>query len=181
MVLDHLARRLLGAARDDGGRTAARGTIDTERLAATLADPYFAWPAPKSTGRERFGAAFVERHFGPFEGLDPDEVAERFATAAALTVESVARAIEGAAGTPRVPGDAEVIVAGGGRPHRSSHGRPDRGAGAGRRVQGGGRFRDPGLRERPGEMRQPAVGDGRPTPGAVWQADLSAARRSFDT
>jgi anhydro-N-acetylmuramic acid kinase len=119
MVLDQLAARLLGAARDEDGRAAATGRVDPGRLGAALADPYFGHPAPKSTGRERFGAAFAERHFGPLEALGPDEVAERFATATALTVESVARAVEGAAGTPAVPADAEIIVAGGGRRNRS--------------------------------------------------------------
>lgn len=115
IVLDGLARRLLDAPRDEGGRSAAQGRVDPRRLGAALADPYFGWPAPKSTGRERFGGAFIERHFGPLEGLDQVAVAERFATAAALTVESVARAVEGAAATPAVPVDAEIIVAGGGR------------------------------------------------------------------
>src|SRR5687768_284245 len=76
IVLDGLARRLLDAPRDEGGRTAAQGRVDPRRLAAALGDPYFAWPAPKSTGRERFGGAFIERHFGPLEGLDQVAVAE---------------------------------------------------------------------------------------------------------
>ena len=115
MVLDHLAQKLLGAAHDAGGALAARGQVDAERLAAALNDPYFARPAPKSTGREEFGAAFVERHFSPLEALAPDGVTERFATAAALTVESVARALEGGAGAPPVPPTADILVAGGGR------------------------------------------------------------------
>jgi anhydro-N-acetylmuramic acid kinase len=118
MVLDALAGRLLGASLDRDGAAAEAGTVDDERLAAALADPYFSLPAPKSTGRERFGQAWTERHFGPLEGLGQSEIRGRFATAAALTVESVAGALGGAAGTT-VPGDARVLVSGGGRRNRA--------------------------------------------------------------
>lgn len=119
MVLDLLAERLLGSPRDEAGRTAAAGEADPERLARALADDYFARRAPKSTGRERFGRAFVERHFAPLDGLAPEGVAERLATAVALTIESVARAIEGGAGTSAVPAGGEILVAGGGRRNRA--------------------------------------------------------------
>jgi anhydro-N-acetylmuramic acid kinase len=115
MVLDELARRLLDADRDEGGAAASRGAVDAGRLQAALADPYFSRPAPKSTGREAFGTPFVERQFAPLEGLSPDQIDEHLATAAALTVESVARALDGSAGTPSVPEDAVVLVSGGGR------------------------------------------------------------------
>ena len=127
MVLDALAGRLLGAPLDRHGAAAEAGTVDDERLAAALADPYFSLPAPKSTGRERFGHAWTERHFGPLDGLGHAEACGRFATAAALTVESVARALDGAAG-PTVPDDARVLVSGGGRRNRALM------AGLGRRL-----------------------------------------------
>ncbi|MGH7563409.1 MAG: anhydro-N-acetylmuramic acid kinase [Gemmatimonadota bacterium] len=119
MVLDALAERLLGERRDEGGRRAAAGRPDEARVREALADPYFARPAPKSTGREHFGLAWLERHFGPLEDLSEQDVGERMASAALVTVESVARAIEGASGTPAVPAGAEVIVAGGGRRNRA--------------------------------------------------------------
>lgn len=115
VVLDRLARALLGEPRDEGGRRAAAGAVDAGRLERALADPFFALPAPKSTGPEWFDAAWVERYFGPLEDLDADAIGERLATAAAVTVEGVARALEGQAATGTVPEDAEVIVAGGGR------------------------------------------------------------------
>ena len=43
------------------------------------------------------------------------ELDERLATAVQVTVESVARALEGRCGTAAVPDEAEVVVAGGGR------------------------------------------------------------------
>ncbi len=115
MVLDGLARRLLDSERDENGAAASRGTVDAGRLQAALGDAYFSRPAPKSTGREAFGAPFVERHFAPLENLSADEIDDRMATAAALTVESVGAALDGAAGTAPVPEDATILVSGGGR------------------------------------------------------------------
>ncbi|HET7693202.1 MAG TPA: anhydro-N-acetylmuramic acid kinase [Gemmatimonadota bacterium] len=119
MALDHLAARLLGQAHDEGGEAAAAGEVEEARLAAALADPYFALPAPKSTGREHFGRAWTEERFGPLEGLSHGEARGRLATAAAVTVESVAGALEGQAGTPPVPEGARVLVSGGGRRNRA--------------------------------------------------------------
>jgi anhydro-N-acetylmuramic acid kinase len=119
MVLDALAEPLLGRPHDPEGTGALAGQVESARLAAALADPYFARPAPKSTGRERFGAAWTERYFGPVEALDQEEAHSRLATAAAVTVESVARALEGQAATLPVPEDARVLVSGGGRRNRA--------------------------------------------------------------
>jgi anhydro-N-acetylmuramic acid kinase len=78
---------------DRGGERAARGAVRPRVLEALLAEPYFAAPPPKSTGHERFGAAFFERARDAVlaEGGSADDV---LATLAALTVESVARAAE---------------------------------------------------------------------------------------
>lgn len=119
VVLDRLARRLLGEPRDQDGAAAAAGEVDVERLERALADPFFALPAPKSTGPEWFDAAWVERYFAPLEDLGEERIRERLATATAVTVEGVARALEGQAATAKVPDDAEVIVAGGGRRNRA--------------------------------------------------------------
>jgi anhydro-N-acetylmuramic acid kinase len=119
MALDALAERLLGRPHDPDGAGALAGVVEEGRLAAALADPYFAQPAPKSTGRERFGPAWTERHFGPLAGLGEEQASSRLATAAAVTVESVARALEGQAATPPVPEDARVLVSGGGRRNRA--------------------------------------------------------------
>jgi len=119
MALDHLAARLLGQAHDEGGEAAVAGEVDEARLAAALADPYFALPAPKSTGREHFGRAWTEERFAPLDGLSDGKARGRLATAAAVTVESVARALEGQAATPPVPEGARVLVSGGGRRNRA--------------------------------------------------------------
>jgi len=89
----------------DGG-LAARGRVDEAVVADLLTDPYFAEPPPKSTGRERFGADYARALHARVPG--PDGVA----TAAALTARSLAAAIR-----RWVPGEPEVVLAGGGRRH----------------------------------------------------------------
>ncbi len=53
-MMDEWARLHLGTAYDAGGALAARGTVQSELLQAWLAEPYFALPGPKSTGRDLF-------------------------------------------------------------------------------------------------------------------------------
>lgn len=110
-VMDAITRRIdRDAAYDRDGERARRGRPARKVLDAVLEDPFFALAPPKSTGRERFGQAFAD---GLFErvreggGSDNDAIA----TAAALTVESVARAIE--RWTPAAP-DADLVISGGG-------------------------------------------------------------------
>ena len=61
MVIDSLMHSGFGKSFDRGGRIAARGTVVPGIVGQILRDPYFSAPAPKSCGREQFGAAFVER------------------------------------------------------------------------------------------------------------------------
>ena len=75
---------------DRDGARAARGAVDATLLHELLADPYFAAPPPKSTGRERFGRALVDPLLARFAGRLDDLVA----TLTAFTVESVALALE---------------------------------------------------------------------------------------
>lgn len=94
-VIDALAALASGGAerRDPGGARAARGRAHEALLAELLADPFFAQPPPRSTGRERFGdgyaAALSQR--GRALGLSDDDL---LATAVELTAASVAGAIE---------------------------------------------------------------------------------------
>ncbi len=110
-VIDAVTRRIDPTARFDvGGERARRGKACRPVLDALLADPYFAAPPPKSTGRERFGPDYAARLLEAVEragGSDDDAVA----TATALTVEAIARGIE--RWTPAHPDD-ELVVSGGG-------------------------------------------------------------------
>jgi len=60
-VLDALAGRFSGGAdrRDEGGARALRGRPSPALLEALLDDPFLAQPPPRSTGRERYGAAYA--------------------------------------------------------------------------------------------------------------------------
>jgi anhydro-N-acetylmuramic acid kinase len=94
-LLDRAARWASeGAERfDRDGARSLRGRVHPALLECWLRDPYFAQAPPKSTGHERFDAKFFERACDAVlaSGGVADDV---FATLAALTVESVARAAE---------------------------------------------------------------------------------------
>ena len=105
LVSDALALRLTGDPVDLGGALAAAGTPDEALLARLLADPFFAAPPPKSTGREHFGAAYVER----FVAEGPARAEDLLATAVALTARTVAEAVR-----RHAPDAARVTASGGG-------------------------------------------------------------------
>jgi len=103
MAIDALAREL-GQPYDRGGRIAARGRVNTALLDELLADPYYRRKAPKSAGREQYGAAFVERL--KKTGLTMEDLVT---TATVLTAATIALAVRPFAG-----GSADLIVSGGG-------------------------------------------------------------------
>jgi anhydro-N-acetylmuramic acid kinase len=106
MLIDAFVRaRTDGASNfDRDGALAARGRIDQNVLQAMYGDPYFALPAPKSTGREHFGAQFLTRY-----GIDGLSLEDGAATLTALTATSVADAIRATGAQQR-----RVLVSGGG-------------------------------------------------------------------
>jgi anhydro-N-acetylmuramic acid kinase len=108
MVIDGLIRRQTGGEEsiDRDGRRARRGHISPELLAELLADPYFVLRPPKSTGSETFGETYVDRLLaaGVELQLGDDDL---IATATALTVETIVRALAGEAVE-------RLVVAGGG-------------------------------------------------------------------
>lgn len=77
---------------DEGGALAARGKPGEALLSELLADPFFAIPPPRSTGRERFGDRYAAklREVGRAMGLSDEDV---LATAVELTAASVADSI----------------------------------------------------------------------------------------
>ena len=111
MVSDGLVARLTdGAERfDRDGARAARGTVDEVLLDRMLAHDFFASAPPKSTGREAFGASFVDALVDEAGEAAVDDL---IATATALTARSIARAYRDFV-YPRARID-EVIVGGGG-------------------------------------------------------------------
>jgi anhydro-N-acetylmuramic acid kinase len=105
MVIDQLARKG-GNELDRDGAAAARGRVNESALGNALTHPFFARPGPKSTGREDFGAPFTQRLLAEVKDMG-GSLDDAIATATALTVECIARALAG--GPWR-----ELIVAGGG-------------------------------------------------------------------
>jgi anhydro-N-acetylmuramic acid kinase len=106
-LMDAWCLRHLGVPFDANGSFAASGHIDATLLASLLADPYFALPPPKSTGREHFHLAWLETH-PRLLSLPPADVQ---ATLLELSARSVAEAIS------RHAADAVDVLACGGGVH----------------------------------------------------------------
>lgn len=104
-LMDAWCQRHTGQPFDRDGAFAVQGKCDEALLERCLADPYFALPPPKSTGREYFHLGWLESH-AHTAALDPADVQ---ATLLALTVRTVADAVQAHA---RTAGD--ILVCGGG-------------------------------------------------------------------
>ncbi|WP_119156334.1 anhydro-N-acetylmuramic acid kinase [Caldimonas tepidiphila] len=105
-LMDHWCALHLGRPYDADGAWAASGRVVPRLLDALLADPYFALPPPKSTGRDRFHAQWLSEHLSGFEGTAPEDVQ---ATLAELTARCCAAELR-----RHAPDSAELIVCGGG-------------------------------------------------------------------
>lgn len=103
-LLDAWSQRTRGTPRDEGGAWAASGHVDAGLLARLLGDPYFALPAPKSTGREYFNLDWLDAR-------RPKELAtaDVQATLLQLTAHSIANALR-----VRAPEIREIYACGGG-------------------------------------------------------------------
>lgn len=102
-LMDALAERVLQRPCDEGGAFGATGAVQGDLLEEMLSHPYFALTGPRSTGREEFGRPLLERYF------DRAAPADLMRTAAALTAESIVRALKA-----YLRGPAELVAAGGG-------------------------------------------------------------------
>lgn len=105
-LIDVLARRTTDGAQscDVDGELAARGRVDAALLSDLLGEPYYRLPAPKSTGKEHFHAAYLDRYLVDHPRLS--EV-DAIATVTALTARTIAEAV-------RPHGVTAVIASGGG-------------------------------------------------------------------
>ncbi|MEU8031043.1 anhydro-N-acetylmuramic acid kinase [Streptomyces sp. NPDC049099] len=104
-LLDAAVREFSGGreAYDADGALAGRGRPERRLLDRLLAEPYYALPPPKTTGKEVFHAGYL-RSAGLFDGIRPEDA---LATLALLTARTVADAV-------RSVGAGEVIASGGG-------------------------------------------------------------------
>lgn len=78
---------------DRNGKIGKSGKVHLGFLAELLRNPYFSRRPPKSTGREEFGAAFIEGFLRRGSGLEM-AVEDQVATATALTASTMAKAYE---------------------------------------------------------------------------------------
>ena len=111
-VLDAVVRLVDPSLRyDHDGRMAARGRVIQPVVDALLAEPYFRAEPPKSTGRELFDAAYVQRLVTRCRAELADAAGDDFiATATALTAQSIADAYKRFIPEPIT----ETILSGGG-------------------------------------------------------------------
>jgi anhydro-N-acetylmuramic acid kinase len=95
---------------DANGQWAAQGIADEALIQQWLQEPYLQQRAPKSTGRELFGQADLERRLNDLRAnrQQPLSAADALATLTAFTAAAVAQDLA------RAPALVELLVAGGG-------------------------------------------------------------------
>jgi anhydro-N-acetylmuramic acid kinase len=114
VLLDLWCQQQRGRAFDAAGAWAASGHVHQPLLAAALAEPFFALPPPKSTGRELFDAAWLARWLvstptpaGPgAAAISAQDVAATLAELTAISAAQPLRAL--------LPGVQRLLVCGGG-------------------------------------------------------------------
>ncbi len=104
-LLDGWIRRCRDEPLDRDGAWSASGRVDAALLHRLLDEPFFALPAPKSTGREQFHMDWLAQRLAGHGGTDADIQA----TLAELTAVTIANAIATSA-----PDCSLIIVCGGG-------------------------------------------------------------------
>ncbi|MDA1000010.1 MAG: anhydro-N-acetylmuramic acid kinase [bacterium] len=113
MLLDALMEKTTGGAErfDRGGARAKKGAVHEAVLRELLRHPYLSKAPPKSTGRETFGAGFLNSALESLEreGASPED---QMATLTDFSAECAARAIREF--FPRDQTVSEVIAGGGG-------------------------------------------------------------------
>ncbi|AMP01819.1 anhydro-N-acetylmuramic acid kinase [Collimonas arenae] len=90
VLMDLWIKRHQGKDYDANGQWAASGQQSQALLDALCKEDYFAAPPPKSTGRDLFHAAWLDKHLASFPQISSADVQ---ATLAALTANTIADAI----------------------------------------------------------------------------------------
>jgi anhydro-N-acetylmuramic acid kinase len=107
VLMDMWALQHLGTPYDENGAWAAKGKVDANLLRNMLADPFFAMPPPKSTGRESFNLLWLnECTKKPQSTLTAVDMQT---TLLELTVTSIADSINKLSPTHK-----EILICGGG-------------------------------------------------------------------
>lgn len=110
MIADHLSRTISGGDLDcdRDGELSRGGRVIEGVLDHVFAHPFFAKPAPRSTGREDFGRSYAERLLERFGELDERDL---LTSVLAVTARSIARSVGEFGGAERVR---DVLLTGGG-------------------------------------------------------------------
>ena len=110
-LLDAWIQKYSGKEYDDNGDWAKSGQVDTSLLGKLLNDPFFNFPPPKSTGKEYFNLAWLEKTCPEVTKLSPADIQS---TLLQLSAESIALAIRDYAS------DAEKVFICGGGAHNTT-------------------------------------------------------------
>lgn len=103
-LMDAWCQRHQGEPFDAGGAFASRGRIDATLLSRLLAEPWFAQPPPKSTGREQFQLQWLQERLQGNER--PEDVQATLLELTAVTVADALLALQ--------PDTVRVLACGGG-------------------------------------------------------------------
>jgi anhydro-N-acetylmuramic acid kinase len=109
-LMDMWCQQHTGAPYDAGGAWGAGGTVNPALLRSLLAEPYFALPAPKSTGRDLFNREWLNKHLTAFPTEKPQNIQK---TLVELTASPIAVDIRSYENNSNSKLD-ELIVCGGG-------------------------------------------------------------------
>ena len=109
MLMDAWIQRHQGAAYDANGAWAGTGTVHRDLLAALRSDNFFDRAPPKSTGRDLFDLAWLDRHLDALAEGDTIAPADVQATLLALSAGTLADAI-----VRHAPQALAIYVCGGG-------------------------------------------------------------------
>ena len=113
MVMDWLAQELFQKRFDRNGAMAARGQVLAPVLTAAMRNPYYRMKPPRTAGREQFGREYAAAFLAACRRQSP-RPEDALATAAALTVETIARSYERFVRKSMKSGAVDYIVSGGG-------------------------------------------------------------------
>ena len=109
-LMDMWCQQRTGAAYDEGGAWAASGQVNAQLLAQMQAEPYFALPPPKSTGRDLFNRAWLDQHLTAFKFEKPENIQATLLELTASPIAVCASSYENNSKSKL----SEIIVCGGG-------------------------------------------------------------------
>jgi anhydro-N-acetylmuramic acid kinase len=109
-LLDMWCQQHTGTAYDAAGAWGASGVVNNALLQAMLTEPFFALPPPKSTGRDLFNRAWLDKHLAAFGTEKPQNIQKTL-------IELTASSIKYCTGSYEIQSNQplhELIVCGGG-------------------------------------------------------------------